>query len=324
VSRQRFCPLCDRSFEDGEAVLRCNGCGVLHHPACWVRNDGCATVGEHESSPLAEAYVNGGPGTSPAPHPAEGTRILNPARIALPPQRLAVQREVPSREAASPISGPDDDGPVIGDYDPPASERQPVIGAPQARQARPSDPQTPYRPTPPRRYQPDPESAPVRKPLPKVYGRHRAMDYWYVPVAVALAVVVALGVVWVADRMLGSSDSDGDTNASDLPSETQTAGAGGPGTTPGSATSATTPTDTTPPPAGTFRPGDVVVVSGSGECLNVRPSPGLDNDPVACLPDGSEFEILGGPQTTGDLTWWHVQTAQGEGWAAEDYLVRRQ
>ncbi|HET7738977.1 MAG TPA: RING finger protein, partial [Tepidiformaceae bacterium] len=53
---QRFCPLCDKVFSPGEAVLRCTGCDVLHHPGCWVTNGGCATANPHESAPVAQAY----------------------------------------------------------------------------------------------------------------------------------------------------------------------------------------------------------------------------------------------------------------------------
>ncbi|MBN9494403.1 hypothetical protein J0H33_13825, partial [bacterium] len=45
TSEQRFCPLCNRVFTAGEAVLRCEGCGIMHHPACWVTNGGCSTSG---------------------------------------------------------------------------------------------------------------------------------------------------------------------------------------------------------------------------------------------------------------------------------------
>jgi len=39
--------------------------------------------------------------------------------------------------------------------------------------------------------------------------------------------------------------------------------------------------------------------------------------------DGVELRITGGPETAGGLTWWKVQTDLGEGWAAEDYLIRK-
>ena len=74
VLQQRFCPLCDRPIVDGEAVLRCDGCGVLHHPSCWVKNDGCVTESEHLSNPIAQAYTPMRMTGGEAPYPGEGVR----------------------------------------------------------------------------------------------------------------------------------------------------------------------------------------------------------------------------------------------------------
>lgn len=301
-------------------MLRCDGCEVLYHPACWVRNEGCATAAPHAQSPTALAYSGGRPIGGEARHPGEGTRVLDPARSAVPPQWFARQREAPQRQVRDhPSTG--DDEPVIGEFEVEPSERQPSIGSPQARRGAQSRGQVPYRPTPPRRYDVPAEAPSVRQPLPKVYGRHRALDYWYVPVAVALAVVVAFGVIWVADSIFGGGEGDNQAD-SNPPAASPSVANQSPAAT--SATPPRTPSNQTPAAAGTFQPGDVVVVSGSGECLNVRPEPGLANEPVACLPDGTEFKILSGPQSNEGLTWWKVQTAQGDGWAAEDYLVRQQ
>jgi hypothetical protein len=245
---------------------------------------------------------------------------MDPARAAMPPQRFARQREAPPRQARERRDIADDE-PVIGEFEVEPSERQPTIGAPQERRAAEARGQVPYRPTPPRRYDSPSDTPPVRQPLPRVYGRHRALDYWYVPVAVALAVAVAFGVIWVADSLFGGDDS-GEPADSTIPATSPTATNQSP--VANTTTPVTPPSNQTPPATGTFQPGDVVVVSGSGECLNVRPEPGLANEPVACLPDGTEFKILSGPQSNEGLTWWKVQTAQGDGWAAEDYLVRQQ
>ncbi len=74
TAQQRFCPLCDRSFADAEAVLRCQVCGVLHHPGCWVKNDGCSTESDHTRQPAAEAYHLQRPFTVASP--AEAQRIV--------------------------------------------------------------------------------------------------------------------------------------------------------------------------------------------------------------------------------------------------------
>src|SRR5688572_21586216 len=103
--QQRFCPLCDRTFADGEAVLRCEGCGVMHHPACWVKNGGCATNTEHQPVPIALAYANDKPLSGQAPHPGEGTRVAGPSR---PPDTAGTTRgpAVPPRHAAGTVAGP--------------------------------------------------------------------------------------------------------------------------------------------------------------------------------------------------------------------------
>src|SRR5690349_5864478 len=76
--QQRFCPLCDRTFQEGEAVLRCEGCSVLHHPGCWVTNGGCATKNEHRVTPAAMAYTTGEVNAGAPRQPGEGTRFVPP------------------------------------------------------------------------------------------------------------------------------------------------------------------------------------------------------------------------------------------------------
>ena len=61
----------------------------------------------------------------------------------------------------------------------------------------------------------------------------------------------------------------------------------------------------------------------------MRTAPGRTNEKgevnpsIVCLNDGIEVKVLAGPQAAGDLTWWKVATTLGDGWAAEDYLVRK-
>ena len=161
----------------------------------------------------------------------------------------------------------------------------------------------------------------MRKPMPKVYGRHRILDYWYIPVAILIAVVVAGGVIFGAEQLMGGDDDDGGVAGTDnTPTSTITttvAESPSPGTTGTTiATTSVTPGATD----GAFAAGDAVVVNSPEECLNFRPAPGTGNEPIGCLEHGSAATVIGGPQTANDFVWWNVSTAQGDGWVAEDYL----
>jgi uncharacterized protein YgiM (DUF1202 family) len=78
------------------------------------------------------------------------------------------------------------------------------------------------------------------------------------------------------------------------------------------------PTD--PPPAtGKFAINDTVRVTAT---LNMRSGAGTTNGIVATLPTGTTGKVLGGPRTASGYTWWQIQTSQGTGWAAQDWLVK--
>ena len=312
---QRFCPFCDRVFIEAEAVLRCEGCNVLHHPGCWVKNDGCHSPGEHVRSPVAVAYTSQRPPATVESHPAEGTRI-----------NLAAQREALSARAAPETA----ETAVIGSGDAPA-----VIGgspdgangdwndpahSPFARK-RPPAPYVVGEPGGPKRYTPPVEPTVERKPLPKLYGGPRFLAYWYVPAAVLLAIGVAVGVIFGAEKLFGGDEG---TPAAVIAPATSPSPATSAAATPSiTATAAQSATATASVPAGKFRPGETLVVAGAGDCLNVRTAPGRSNEAIVCLPDGAEVLVKAGPETAGDLRWWKVQTPQGEGWAAEDFLARK-
>lgn len=303
--QQRFCPVCERAFDDGEAVLRCTGCGVLHHPGCWVANDGCATSRPHESTPQAMAY----PGTArppgaPAPHPGEGTRTAPPpaAPIPFPPPA--------PRETAR--AGP-------------APDPEPVIGSGFVRRQLPDEVAPPFG-SRPRRYQPPREEPLPRKPLPRIYDRHRWLGYWYVPAAALLAIGVAFGIIWAAGRIT----SDGAASPVPQPSPAEGAQQAPTATLPAFATPSPSPSPAagSPTPAvtasvgpGRFTAGQRLLVTGTGDCLNVRTMPGTENDAIVCLQDGAEVRVTGGPQQAGSFTWWKVETSLGEGWAVETYLA---
>lgn len=299
---QRFCPLCDRAFESGEAVLRCTGCSVLHHPGCWVANNGCATSEPHQSVPQAMAYgaSERRPG-EPAPHPGEGTRIASP--------RYESHPVSPPAPAANANEGP-----------PPEQNPEPLIGTPFVRRQLPDEVVPPVG-SGPRRYRPPRDEALPRKPLPRIYGRHRWLGYWYVPFAVALAIGTAFAIIWAAERLTR------DQSASPAPSPTSSTQTTPTATAPAFSTPAPSPTVGPPTPSvtasvgsGKFTAGQRLTVAGTGDCLNVRTNPGTENDAIVCLQDGAEVRVTGGPQQAGNYTWWKIQTPLGEGWAVEDYL----
>lgn len=283
----------------------------MHHPGCWVTNSGCATQGEHKVTPIAQAYSTGRPIRDPAPHPGEGTRTSELPRVETP----AAPVPIPARPQPPPL----------------ATEQWPVIGgAPIPARVQRQHVAEGFTPPPaPRRYvPPEGEQSAGRKPLPKIYNRHGIFEYWYVPAALLVVALVAFGVVWGVGKL--TADDPPAPASVITPAPTQQSGG------------ATSPTATarpsvTPNPASTattggtgkFKPGDTVVVTGAGDCLNVRTAPGRTaangdvNPSIVCLNDGTAVKILAGPESAGDLTWWKVATTLGDGWAAEDYLIRK-
>lgn len=305
-AQQRFCPLCDRPFQEGEAVLRCEGCGVMHHPGCWVTNNGCATEAEHRIAPAAMAYsTKEGRIGAPAPHPGEGTRLA-PIPSSEPPHAA---EPIPFRGQQRPAeTAHADDGPIIGEPAPMIHRTLPsTVGVPSA----------------PKRYKPPPGEPMPRKALPKIYDGHPLIRYWYVPAAILVAVFVAFSVIWVAGKLSG----DGDKQPAAQPTTPSTIDAGA-GKTPlttstAAPTTSASPTAQVTTGAGKFSAGEALLVTGTGDCLNVRVKAGLGNDAIICVADGTELKVTGGPETADGLTWWKVQTELGEGWAAEDYLTKK-
>lgn len=70
-----------------------------------------------------------------------------------------------------------------------------------------------------------------------------------------------------------------------------------------------------------FSPGDSAIVTGTGSCLNIRPTPG-GNPPLACVPDGTLLTVVGGPVEAGGTRWWNVTNGEVTGWSADGYLAR--
>jgi hypothetical protein len=273
VNYQRFCPVCDAPFARGEAVIRCDGCGVLHHPACWNRNDGCQTKAEHVSRPVAIAF-----GVTPEPAPAQQIgESQRPARSELP-------------------------RPPRPRHDPPY--------------------QTGFTPPPPLTR---PQGVVPRRGLPKLYrDPARWVRYWYVPVAAMLAAGIAFAIVVIVDAIAGGPEprvepAASTTVVSDTPQpprqETPTAVP-----TPGGTAS---PVPTTDGTGHAFAAGQQAVVTGTGDCLNVRAEPSTGGDIIACVPDGTVLTIVEGPRLAGGRSWWRARAPVAEGWVAEEYLVAR-
>jgi hypothetical protein len=63
------------------------------------------------------------------------------------------------------------------------------------------------------------------------------------------------------------------------------------------------------------------VVKTDGKTLQAREQPGAHATIVARFPQGTRLAIIGGPQQSGDYTWWQVRNEQGqEGWCADAWL----
>lgn len=358
VDSQRFCPLCDRPFAEGEAVLRCQGCGVMHHPGCWVRRGGCSTEPHHDQAPLVQAYSGSRLAADAARSPAEGTRVAPAAQPVIDDVRptpvagggtwpgvpLIVDESVASTGESSPAE------PVIGSPPPgPPVRRRPP--APYVARSSPGLRERPgprvepprreprLRPLPERPVPDTPSPAGERRPpagMPRVYAGNRLAQYWYVPVAAALAALVAGAVILAADALFGEESAGPARISAPASDDTPARGGASPApamTTPTGTAVATTVTPTavttpglspapTTPAAGAFQPGDTLVVRGTGDCLNVRQAAGTANPVVTCVAEGSRVTVVGGPEQSGGLTWWQITTPGGTGWAAGDYLVR--
>lgn len=347
VVLQRFCPLCDRAFVEGEAILVCEGCGVMHHPSCWVRNNGCSTPDDHDVKSVARAYQSTG---HIAPSSFQPSESMRPQRANEPVRRGTepLSRTEDGTVIGAPVSAPPRDGidaldlgntVVPGPFDPPP---RPHPDDPASSSA-PGTPRLASRPLEPpgapvrhgRYVPPEEEFVPIRKPMPNIYKERRWLQYWYLPVAGIVAVLVAGGVVWGAMALFGGDDDgDGDGEAvfeasptaiaeatAEAATTTTAEAATTPGETPGSeSTPGATAIPTGPPTGGKFEIADVLVVTGAGDCLNVRVGPDRLQPAIVCLKDGSEVSVTGGPQEADSFTWWQVVTPLGEGWAVEDYL----
>lgn len=66
----------------------------------------------------------------------------------------------------------------------------------------------------------------------------------------------------------------------------------------------------------------VEVANTDGDGLNMRNGPGLDFEAVELLPEGTQLQVLDGPEEVDGYTWWHVRKTEGEteGWVAAQFI----
>jgi len=72
-----------------------------------------------------------------------------------------------------------------------------------------------------------------------------------------------------------------------------------------------------------FRVGDIYVITEEGENLNLRQGPSINETIIAKLQPGEYVEIIDGPVSAEDFTWWRLSLLTGsntvnEGWAVEN------
>jgi hypothetical protein len=77
-----------------------------------------------------------------------------------------------------------------------------------------------------------------------------------------------------------------------------------------------TPTPNVPD---TIQVGVAVVVVNA---VNFRQDASLTAQIIRTLGEGEVLDVVGGPQSANDLTWWQLRDPNGtEGWAAQDYIT---
>jgi hypothetical protein len=99
---------------------------------------------------------------------------------------------------------------------------------------------------------------------------------------------------------------------------------------PPTATPYVAPTDTpvpspVPPPAASasgIAVGGRVRVTGTGGGLNFRDAPSIRGALLRKLPDGSVYEVVGGPREADNYVWWQLKdgTDGVTGWGAQTFL----
>ena len=66
----------------------------------------------------------------------------------------------------------------------------------------------------------------------------------------------------------------------------------------------------------------VKIVDTGPTGLNFRKEPARNAEKISSLPEGSVYQVVGGPQQADSLTWWQLKdpTSGQTGWGAADYM----
>lgn len=66
----------------------------------------------------------------------------------------------------------------------------------------------------------------------------------------------------------------------------------------------------------------VVIVGTGGNGLNFRREPSISAEKIRSLPEGTIYEVIGGPQPDGTYTWWQLRdpTDGAIGWGVQNYM----
>jgi len=139
---------------------------------------------------------------------------------------------------------------------------------------------------------------------------------WQTAMGVAMILVAIAGLY----QLCGIADKL--TPLPPLPAPTATLPPGSTAVT--SVTVTTAPVGTvTPTPEPQIAIGGHVVIYGTGEDkLRCRAGPGLAEDLVIVLDEGTRLTIMDGPLSADDFEWWKIKTEDGQvGWAAGAWLL---
>lgn len=82
------------------------------------------------------------------------------------------------------------------------------------------------------------------------------------------------------------------------------------------------PTATATPVPIVMTGGEATVSGTEGSQLRLRSAPGLDQETLGTLEDGTHLIVLEGPESVDGHEWWKVRADDGrQGWVAGDWLV---
>ena len=150
-----------------------------------------------------------------------------------------------------------------------------------------------------------------------VVGRLKASPWAQMVLAAALVLAAVFGLC----RVSGLS---GRLRPLPLPTSTATilpTATAGPTSVATSTPTVTATATETPVPV--VMVGATVEVRGTGsDQLRMRAGPGLNQELLLTVPDGTRLLVIEGPEQADGYNWWKARTEDAqEGWAASDWLV---